>query len=106
LTFALVVLPQLVTQPPGLCPHHGIDPWIVRFVLAKHLNANEVFLQLISMSARCLLDNESQEPGELRGLKEGLARENLLEMAVDDFRRNYGWRPAVPLLSGVLCRSV
>ena len=80
LAFALVVLRQLLPQPTGFAAHRGVYSGIERFVFAKDLESQHVFLQLIGLACDLLLHNESQKTAELRRMDEGLAGENFLEL--------------------------
>ena len=78
--FLAVVAHQLGAQPPRLHAHDRVGARIERLLLAEHLDADDVFLQLVAAAGDGFEHDECEEALEPIALLEGRAGENPFEL--------------------------
>jgi len=81
----LVILLQARAQFDGFHADHAVEARVIRRVAAKHLDAEQRFLQLIANER--LLDDEAQEPARALGSRKAAAGENLVQLRAYGLRR-------------------
>src|ERR1043166_8523786 len=79
-TSSFVVLPQLSAETRRLYPDNRVDAWVVRCRTVIDIERNRIFLNLVALSRKRLLHDESKKaPLAFRAAK-SLARQNSFEL--------------------------
>jgi hypothetical protein len=91
-TVLAIVANQPRAEPPRLDAHDRIRARVEGRLLAEHLDADHVFLQLAAAAFDGFLDDEREEPLQPIDLGERLAAEHAVQLLADGFLRQFRGR--------------
>ena len=83
-SFLEVIVAELASEAGRLHPNDGVDSGVVGVAALEDVGAEDLLLQLAFAPLELGLDHVAEEPLQTLRLSEGLASEELLELAPDE----------------------